>query len=127
MASTARRLMIWAAAALLSTGMSIAQAPAQSSGGGQAGIKTIDNPDGGHIYLGVLAGQPAPQEALGKTLHRLTVLCGDRPQLGRLVQNSSGEILAGFFTVTARIRTANRWQVWRWCMRPRAEPRPARC
>src|ERR1039458_3648480 len=106
MASTARRLMIWAAGALLlgalSTGMSIAQAPAQSSGGGQAGIKTIDNPDGGHIYLGVLAGQPAPQEALGKTLHRLTVLCGDRPQLGRLVQNSSGEILAGFFTVTGK-------------------------
>ena len=49
-----------------------------------------------------MAGQPTPQDALGKTLHRVSILYGDRPQLGRLVQNSSGEILAGFFTVTAK-------------------------
>ncbi len=40
-----RRRMIWAGGvmllAALSTGMSLAQAPAQNSGGAQAGIKTI--------------------------------------------------------------------------------------
>jgi len=98
--------MIWAAAALLLgtlwIGRSAAQAPAHDSSGAQSDVKTIENPAGGHIYLGAVAGQPTPQDALGKTLHRVSILYGDRPQLGRLVQNSSGEILAGFFTVTAK-------------------------
>ena len=65
-------------------------------------MKTIDNPGGGRIFLGVLAGQPTPQEAMGKTLHRLSVYCGDRPKLGRLVQSKTGELLAAFFTVTGK-------------------------
>jgi hypothetical protein len=99
-----RRYMIWAVGAILlaalSTGMSVAQTPAQNSGGAQAGIKTIAIPNGGNIYLGALAGQPTPQDAMGKVLQRVTALCGDRPQLGKLDKNTTGEILAGFFTVT---------------------------
>jgi hypothetical protein len=106
MAHGARRKMIWAAAALLLgmlwTGVSAAQAAAHDSSGAKSGVRSIDNPDGGRIYLGAMAGQLTPQDALGKTLHRVSLLYGDRPQLGRLVQNPSGEIWAGFFTVTAK-------------------------
>jgi hypothetical protein len=105
-AHRALRKMIWAATAsllgTLSTGKIAAQAPAHDTSGAQSGVRTIDNPDGGRIYLGAMAGQLTPQDALGKTLHRVSILYGDHPQLGRLVQNSSGEILAGFFTVTAK-------------------------
>ena len=106
MAHRAGRRMIWTAGAMLlgalCTGVSGAQAPAQSGGGTLAGVKTIDNPGGGRIFLGVLAGQPTPQQAMGKTLHRLSVYCGDRPKLGRLVQSKTGELLAAFFTVTGK-------------------------
>jgi len=105
MAHEARRRMICAASAmllgLLCTGISAAQAPAQS-GGAQGSVRTINNPGGGKILLGAIAGQPTPQDALGKTLHAVSVLCGDRPQLGKLVQDPSGVILAGFFTVTGK-------------------------
>jgi hypothetical protein len=39
---------------------------------------------------------------MGQLLHQVSLVCGDRPQLGRLLQNPSGEILAAFFTVTAK-------------------------
>ena len=98
--------MIWAAGVImlgaLWIGTGMAQGSAQTSDGAQGSVKIIDNPDGGHLYLGALAGQPTPQDALGKILHRLSANCGDHPQLGRLVQNPSGEILAGFFTVTGK-------------------------
>ena len=97
---------IYAATALLIgtpwSGSMLAQAPAHDGSVAQSAFKTIDNPGGGHIYLGSLAAQLTPQEALGKTLHCMSVLHGDRPKLGRLVQSPSGEILAGFFTVTAK-------------------------
>jgi len=55
--------MIWAAGAMLPvallSGMSVAQAPAQSSGGAQSGVRTIAVPSGGTIYLGAMAGQLA--------------------------------------------------------------------
>jgi hypothetical protein len=79
---------------------SAAQAPAADSGAVLTGVKTIENPGGGRIYLGKMAGQPTPPEAMGKVMQRVTALCGDRPQLGKLVKNSTGEILAGFFSVT---------------------------
>jgi hypothetical protein len=88
--------------AALSTGMSVAQTPAQNTSGAQAGIKTIVIPNGGTIYLGALAGQPTPPDAMGKVMQRVTALCGDRPQLGKLDKNTTGEILAGFFTVTGK-------------------------
>jgi hypothetical protein len=105
MAHRTRGQMIWAAGAVLGvlwTGMSVAQAPAQSGGGAQSGVKTIDNPGGGRIYIGALAGQPTPEDAMGKVMTKVTALCGDRPQLGKLDKNTSGEILAGFFTVTGK-------------------------
>jgi hypothetical protein len=98
--------MIWAAGAMLPialwTGMSVAQAPAQGSGGALSGVRTIAVPNGGTIYLGVMAGQPTPEDGMGKVMQRVTALCGDRPQLGKLDKNTSGEILAGFFTVTGK-------------------------
>jgi len=101
-----RRMMFLPAGALLLgtlwTGASAAQAATHDSSNATSGIKIIDNPDGGRIYLGAMTGQLTPQDALGKTLHRVSLLYGDRPQLGRLVQNPSGEIWAGFFTVTAK-------------------------
>jgi hypothetical protein len=105
MAHRAWRYMILVAGALLPgvlwTGMSIAQTPAQG-GGAQSGIKTIANPGGGTVYLGVLAGQPTPEDAMGKVMQRVTALCGDRPQLGKLDKDTTGQILAGFFTVTGK-------------------------
>ena len=106
MSYTALRHMIWASVAILlgafSIGCRAAQTPPQSNSGTQAGIKTIDIPNGGHIYIGALAGQPTPQDAMGKVMQRVTALCGDRPQLGKLDKNTTGEILAGFFTVTGK-------------------------
>src|ERR1700739_3611728 len=92
----------------LSTGCKAAPAPATSGAAAQAGqsstatgnIKAIDMPNGGHIYMGALAGQPTPEDAMGKVMQKVTALCGDRPQLGKLDKNTTGEILAGFFTVT---------------------------
>jgi hypothetical protein len=88
--------------AALSTGMSVAQTPAANTAGAQAGIKTIAVPNGGTIYMGALAGQPTPADAMGKVMQRVTAFCGDRPQLGKLDKNATGEILAGFFTVTGK-------------------------
>ncbi len=96
--------------AALSTGCKAAPAPStsaaaqatQSSSGTQAGYKSISMPNGGHVYLGALAGQPTPEDAMGKVMTKVTALCGDRPQLGKLDKNATGEILAGFFTVTGK-------------------------
>jgi hypothetical protein len=66
------------------------------------GLKTVQNPGGGRIVFGSLEGQLAPQTAMGQVLHQVSLYCGDRPQLGRLLQNRSGDILAAFFTVTAK-------------------------
>jgi hypothetical protein len=91
---------------MLSSGTIAAQGAAHDTSGG-SGVKTIDNPDGGRIYLGALAGQATLQQAMGRTLHRVSIIYGDRPQLGRLVKDSTGQILAGFFTVTAKKQDGN--------------------
>src|ERR1035441_1789637 len=84
MTQRTQRHTIWAAGALLlaalSSGMIAAQAPAQNNGGAQAGIKAIAVASGGTIYLGALAGQPTPEDAMGKVMTKVTALCGDRPQ-----------------------------------------------
>jgi len=106
MRNKAGKQMIWAAGLMLlgalCTGLGAAQAPAQANSSPQGGVKTINNPGGGKIFLGAIAGQPTPQDALGKTLHALSVYAGDRPQLGKLVQDPSGVLLASFFTVTGK-------------------------
>lgn len=88
--------------AALSTGCKAAQTPAQSSSSAPAGVRTIDVPNAGRIYLGAFAGQPTPADAMGKALHQVEVMCGDRPQLGKQVKNTTGEIMAAFFTVTGK-------------------------
>lgn len=93
--------------AALCCSMSASQAQEQNGGAAQAGgvpagIRTIAVPNAGNIYLGALAGQPTPEIAMGKVMQRVTALCGDRPQLGKLDKNMTGEILAGFFTVTGK-------------------------
>jgi hypothetical protein len=106
MTQRTQRCMMWAACAMLlaalSTGMSGAQTPAQNSGGAQSGVKTIAVAGGGTIYWGALAGQTTPEDAMGKVMTKVIGLCGDRPQLGKLDKNTTGEILAGFFTVTGK-------------------------
>jgi hypothetical protein len=105
MQMTGRNVSYAAGVVLLAllTGMGWAQAAAASSGAGAlTGIKTIAVAGGGTIYMGALAGQPTPQAGMGKVLQRVTALCGDRPVLGKLAKNTTGEILAGFFTVTGK-------------------------
>ena len=71
--------------------------PAQTGG-----IKTITMPEGGHIFYGAIPSQPTPTAALGQTLHKLSQVCGDRPQLGKLLKMKSGDLVAVFFTVNAK-------------------------
>jgi hypothetical protein len=94
-----KMLGVWTVLGTLLTGSIAAQA---HDSGIAKHLKTIDNPGGGRIYVDAIAGQSQPQEALANTLHGIHVQYGDRPQLGRLVQSPGGEIVAGFFTVTAK-------------------------
>jgi hypothetical protein len=82
-------------ALLLSVSFSAASVSAQ-------GVKTINNPQGGVIFVGALPGQITPQVALGQTLHKLSLYCGDRPVLGNFLQDKNGGVLAAFFTVSAK-------------------------
>jgi hypothetical protein len=70
------------------------------SGAATATLKTIKNPGGGTIVYGPLSGQLAPQAALSETLSRINNDYGDKPQLGKVLQNQAGTIWEGFFTVT---------------------------
>jgi len=99
--SSALTVIICVAFALSARGQTPAPTATQS-GTALSGIKVINNPGGGRVYLGALAGQPTPEDAMGKVMQRVTSLCGDRPQLGKLDKNTTGEILAGFFTVTGK-------------------------
>lgn len=102
MRATAWKCERWVAAllpaALLTLGC-VAQARAADSSTVLTGVKIVDNPTGGRIYFGQMTGQPTPAEAMGRVLQRVTALCGDRPQLGKLVRNTAGDVLAAFFSV----------------------------
>jgi len=80
-------------------------AGAQTAGAAGA-LNTIQNPGGGTIYYGALAGQPTPQAALGQVLTQVDTTYGNRPQLGKVVQNQAGTVWEGFFTVTDKSGTA---------------------
>jgi hypothetical protein len=62
-------------------------------------VKTIKNPGGGTIVYGPLSGQLTPRAALSETLKRIDNDYGDKPQLGKVLQNQAGTIWEGFFTV----------------------------
>ncbi len=65
-------------------------------------LKTINNPGGGQILYGPMGAQPSVQAAMGYMLRQLHGHYGDRPQVGRLFQDRSGQSLAAFFSVTAK-------------------------
>jgi hypothetical protein len=83
-------------------GQTTGQASPKAEPTGTQGVKVIDVSGGGKIYMGPMASQMSPQDAMGKVLHRLSGFYGDRPVLGKLVQSTDGNILEGFFTVTAK-------------------------
>jgi len=62
-------------------------------------FKTIQNTGGGTIVYGPLSGQLSFQAALSETLKQVDSDYGDRPQLGKVLQNKAGTIWEGFFTV----------------------------
>jgi hypothetical protein len=62
-------------------------------------VKTIKNPGGGTIVYGPLSSQLTPRAALSETLKRIDNDYGDKPQLGKVLQNQAGTIWEGFFTV----------------------------
>ena len=104
MVNRVRHRTIWATALLLAallTAPSLAQQQAAPNGGAlPPGVRVIENPSGGRIYLGGIGGPVTPEQAMGKVMRAVIALCGDRPQLGKIMQSKTGEILAGFFTVT---------------------------
>lgn len=104
MVTMAVRLIAAAFWGALFAAVAIAQSGSQpgSAAASQSGPRMIENPSGGRIFYGTFAGQPTQQEALGRTLHRLSVYCGDRPQPGQVLQAKNGDLVATFFTVTGK-------------------------
>ena len=76
-----------------------AESSATDSSAATSTVKTIKNPGGGTIVYGPLSSQLTPQAALGETLKRIDNDYGDKPQLGKVLQNQAGTIWEGFFTV----------------------------
>jgi hypothetical protein len=69
---------------------------------GQDGLKTIDNPGGGQIVYGPVAGQTSMQGAMGAMLRNVHSRFGERPQIGRFFQSGGSDSVATFFTVMAK-------------------------
>ena len=69
---------------------------------GQERLKTIDNPGGGQIVYGPLAGSPSLREAMVTMLRNVHNHFGDRPEIGRFYQARGTNSAATFFTVTAK-------------------------
>jgi hypothetical protein len=66
----------------------------------EGGLKTINNPGGGQIVYGPMDPQPSLQAAMGTMLHLVHGHYGEKPQVGRLVQDHAGKQLAAFFNLT---------------------------
>ena len=96
MKATVKTFFLLACSAILLAGATVMASLASD------GIKTVDVPGGGHIMFGPLAGQITPQIAIGKVLHVVSQHCGDRPQITNILKAGNGDILAAFFTVTAK-------------------------
>jgi hypothetical protein len=96
MNATVKTIFLFLCSAILLAFVTVTASPAGD------GIKTVDVPGGGHIMFGPLPGQITPQAAIGKVLHVVSQHCGDRPQITNVLTANNGEILAAFFTVTAK-------------------------
>jgi hypothetical protein len=69
----------------------------------QAGLSTIDTPQGGKIVYGQVTGQTTEAGAMGSIFRSLHTSLGDRPQVGKLFQVHGTESIAAFFSVTRKI------------------------
>jgi hypothetical protein len=69
----------------------------------QAGLSTIDTPQGGKIVYGQVNGQTTEAGAMGAIFRSLHTSLGDRPQVGKLFQVHGTESIAAFFSVTRKI------------------------
>jgi len=78
----------------------------------QDGLKRIDNPGGGQIVYGRLAGQSSLQGALATVLRNIHSHFGGRPQLGRFFQPRGDNSLATSFTLTATNEGGKRMAGW---------------
>jgi hypothetical protein len=88
----ARTLML--ALSLVAAGL----APARARAAG-ATFRTMQNSGGGTIVFGALSGQMTPEAALSETLKQVDSSYGNRPQLGKVLQNQAGTVWESFFTV----------------------------
>jgi hypothetical protein len=69
---------------------------------GKDSQKVINNPGGGQVSYGPIGTQPSVQAAMGEMLRRLHNQYGNRPQVGRLFQDRSGQSLSAFFNVAGK-------------------------
>lgn len=65
-------------------------------------LKTIDNPKGGRIVYGPVAGQSTEAGAMGAVLRSLHTQYGDKPQVGKVFQVKGTNSVAAFFTLVKR-------------------------
>jgi len=68
----------------------------------QSGLKTMDNPQGGKIVYGKVAGQSTEAGAMGAVLHSLHTQYGDRPQVGKVFHVRGTNSVAAFFTLVKK-------------------------
>jgi hypothetical protein len=68
----------------------------------QSGLQAIDNPKGGKIVYGQVAGQATKAGAMGAVLRSLHNQYGDKPQVGKIFQVLGTNSAAAFFTLVKR-------------------------
>jgi hypothetical protein len=66
----------------------------------QPQLQTINNPQGGTIVYGVVAGATSPASAMAQVLHNVQNGCGEKPQVGKVFRAKGSNSDAVFFTVT---------------------------
>jgi hypothetical protein len=68
----------------------------------QAGLRTLEAPQGGTIVYGQVDGADSRQAAMASVLRSVHNQCGERPKVGRPFQVRGNGSVAVFFTVTRR-------------------------
>jgi len=68
----------------------------------QSALTTLQNPGGGHIVYGPVAGAANDAAAIGFVLHSIHVQCQDRPRIGKVFSVHGSDSHAVFFSVTKR-------------------------
>lgn len=65
-------------------------------------IQTIENPGGGQVLYEPIAPATPVGNAMAAVLHNVHTRFGDRPRVGKFIQNRSNGSVAAFFRLTAR-------------------------